>query len=187
MCIAALRPSHGSNLCYASHARLIDRNRGAADGDWFGRPRGTLYHRAMDDDRARALDTGPLVLFDGLCNLCSWSVQVLAPRDRDGRLWFAPVQSEAGRAVLARHGLPTLDPDSFVLLEDGRVHVKSQAFFQVVRYMGGAWPLLRMGSALPRRWADWLYDRVARNRYRLFGRKAACMIPPPSFARRFLG
>ncbi len=137
----------------------------------------------MPDDPPEA---GPLVLFDGVCNLCSWSVQVLAPRDRTGRLRFAAMQSTAGRQVLARHGLPLTDPDSFVLLEDGRVHLKSQAVFRCVRYMGGLWPLLQAGRLLPRRWADWLYDRIARNRYRLFGRKAQCMIPPPEIRRRFL-
>lgn len=140
-----------------------------------------------DGSRERVLDAGPLVLFDGLCNLCSWSVQVLAPRDRGGRLWFAPVQSDAGRRVMARHGLAADNPDSFVLLDGGRVYLKSQAFFRVVGYMGGLWPLLGAGRVLPRRLADWLYDRVARNRYRLFGRKAACLIPPPAVRQRFLG
>jgi predicted DCC family thiol-disulfide oxidoreductase YuxK len=128
----------------------------------------------------------PLILFDGVCNLCSWSVQFLAPRDRQRRLWFAGVQSNTGQAVLYGSGLPTGDWDSFVLVEDGRVYLKSRAFFRTVRYMTYPWPLLRIARIVPRRLADWLYDRVARNRYAVFGRKQICMIPRADLAARFL-
>jgi predicted DCC family thiol-disulfide oxidoreductase YuxK len=138
------------------------------------------------DDGAGITESGPLVLFDGVCNLCSWSVQFLGPRDRTGLLWFAAVQSRAGQAVLARSGLPTDHFDSFVLLEAGRIHVKSDAFFRVVRYMRFPWPLLMAGRLMPRRIADWLYDRIAGSRYRIFGRKDVCMIPRPELMRRFL-
>jgi predicted DCC family thiol-disulfide oxidoreductase YuxK len=128
----------------------------------------------------------PLILFDGVCNLCSWSVQFLAPRDRDGVLWFAAVQSATGQAVLRRHDIPTEDYESFVLVENGRAYFKSDAFFRTLRYMRWPWPLLRIGLFVPRRPADWLYDRVARNRYAVFGRKAACMLPRPDLTARFL-
>jgi predicted DCC family thiol-disulfide oxidoreductase YuxK len=128
----------------------------------------------------------PIILFDGVCNLCSWSVQFLAPRDREGRLWFAAVQSTAGQALLARHGIPAEDWESFVLIEDGQPYFKSDAFFRTVRYMTYPWPFLRIGRVLPRRLADCLYDRVARNRYALFGRKQTCMMPRPELAARFL-
>jgi predicted DCC family thiol-disulfide oxidoreductase YuxK len=140
-----------------------------------------------DEVESRAIiETGPLVLFDGVCNLCSWSVQFLAPRDRDGRLWFAAVQSETGQAVLARSGLPTDRFDSFVLLDAKQLYFKSNAFFRLVRYMTWPWPVLAVGRLLPRPVADWLYDRVARHRYRLFGRKDVCMMPSADLARRFL-
>jgi predicted DCC family thiol-disulfide oxidoreductase YuxK len=128
----------------------------------------------------------PLILFDGVCNLCSWSVQFLAPRDRDGMLRFAAVQSAVGQSVLKQHGLPTDDYESFVLVEDGRAYFKSAAFFRTLRYMRWPWRLLGIGRVLPRRLADWLYDRVARNRYTVFGRKAVCMLPRPDLAARFL-
>jgi predicted DCC family thiol-disulfide oxidoreductase YuxK len=129
---------------------------------------------------------GPLVLFDGVCNLCSWSVQFLGPRDRTGRLWFAAVQSRTGQAVLARSALPTDRFDSFVFLEAGRIHVKSDAFFRLVRYMRFPWPVLAIGRLVPRRAADWIYDRIAGSRYRIFGRKRVCMVPRAELARRFL-
>lgn len=132
------------------------------------------------------IETGPLVLFDGVCNLCSWSVRFLASRDRAGQLWFASVQSETGQRLLAAHDLPTDRFDSFLFLEAGRLHEKSAAFFRLVGYMKFPWPLLTIGRLVPRVVADWLYDRVARNRYRLFGRRETCMIPRPELARRFL-
>jgi predicted DCC family thiol-disulfide oxidoreductase YuxK len=128
----------------------------------------------------------PLILFDGVCNLCSWSVQFLAPRDRDGVLWFAPIQSAIGQATLAEHAIPLTDWESFVLVENGRPYFKSQALFRTARFMTLPWPVLRVGQVMPRRWADWLYDSIARNRYAIFGRKPACMVPRPDIAARFL-
>jgi predicted DCC family thiol-disulfide oxidoreductase YuxK len=143
----------------------------------------------MSDERGLAAigETGPLVLFDGVCNLCSWSVQFLAPRDRDRALWYAAVQSPFGQRVLERYGLPTGDYDSFVFLENGQVHLKSAAFLRVVRYMREPWPILRIGQVLPRLWADWMYDRVARNRYAVFGKKSVCMVPRADMMGRFIG
>jgi predicted DCC family thiol-disulfide oxidoreductase YuxK len=137
-------------------------------------------------DSQDVVEIGPLVLFDGVCNLCSWSVQFLAPRDRAGRLWFAAVQSQTGQTVLTRSGLSTDHFDSFVFLDARRLYFKSDAFFRLVRYMTWPWPVLAVGRLLPRPVADWLYDRVARHRYRLFGRKAVCMVPSADLARRFL-
>ena len=88
--------------------------------------------------------------------------------------------------MLKGHGLPADDYESFVLVEDGRVWFKSDAFFRTLRHMTWPWPLLRVGHLLPRALADWLYDRVARNRYAVFGRKAACMLPRADLAARFL-
>jgi predicted DCC family thiol-disulfide oxidoreductase YuxK len=137
-------------------------------------------------DVTSAAGPGPLVLFDGVCNLCSWSVQFLARRDRGGSLWYAAMQSATGQAILERYHLPASDYDSFLLFDDGHLYAKSRAFFRVVRYMRYPWPLLRFGMILPRRFSDWLYDRVAKNRYAMFGKKPACMIPRPEIAARFL-
>jgi predicted DCC family thiol-disulfide oxidoreductase YuxK len=133
-----------------------------------------------------AQNEGPLILFDGVCNLCSWAVQFLAPRDRRGSFMYAAMQSRTGQEKLRRHGLPMHDYESFILLEDGRAYTKSQAIFQIVRHMRYPWPLLRIGLILPRGFSDWLYDRVARNRYALFGKKDVCMVPRKDIAPRFL-
>jgi predicted DCC family thiol-disulfide oxidoreductase YuxK len=139
-----------------------------------------------DIGRVRITTPSPLILFDGVCNLCSWSVQFLAPRDRNQVLWFASIQSAAGQAVLADCSIPLVDWESFVLVEDGHAYFKSEAFFRILRFMTFPWPLLRIGLILPRRFADWLYDPVARNRYAVFGKKAACMVPSRELAARFL-
>jgi predicted DCC family thiol-disulfide oxidoreductase YuxK len=138
------------------------------------------------DARPDAPPPTPLFLFDGVCNLCCWWVQFLAPRDRDGRFWFASVQSETGQAVLRANGLPTDDWESFVLVENGKAYFKSDGFFRIVRYMTFPWPVFGIGRILPRVLADWLYDRVARNRYAIFGKKQSCMIPRPELKARFL-
>ena len=145
-----------------------------------------MESRDVSDRDQSGTTRSPLILFDGVCNLCSWSVQFLAPRDRDRVLWFAPIQSAIGQSVLAEHSIPVTDWESFVLVENGHAYFKSEAFFRTLRFMTFPWPLLRIGLILPRRLADWLYDRVARNRYAVFGKKAACMIPSRDLAARFL-
>ena len=94
-------------------------------------------------------ETGPVVLFDGVCNLCSWPVQFLASRERPATLRYATIQSGIGASILERHDLPVQDYESFVLLEDGEIHLKSRAFFRLVKYMRWPWPLLRVGLILP--------------------------------------
>ncbi len=137
-------------------------------------------------ERAALLEHGPLVLYDGVCALCDGSVRFLAPRDRTGRLHFAPIQSEAGQEVLRRHGLPLTGWASFVFLDDGQVHLKSSACLRIIGYMSGAWPALRVLRILPRGAADWFYDRVAANRYALFGRHEDCLIPTAALREKFL-
>jgi predicted DCC family thiol-disulfide oxidoreductase YuxK len=133
------------------------------------------------------LTDGPLVLFDGVCNLCNGGVRFLAPRDRTGRLRFAPIQSAVGQAVLGQHGLPLTDWDSFVFLEGGLIFEKSAAWFRLLHYLPQPWRLLGLFRLTPLPVADWFYDRVARNRYRLFGRHETCLLPTPELRSKFVG
>jgi predicted DCC family thiol-disulfide oxidoreductase YuxK len=128
----------------------------------------------------------PLVLFDGVCNLCNGAVRFLVPRDRTGLLRFAHIQSATGQAVLRQHGLSITDWDSFVFVEDGRAYVKSAAAFRIARFLRRPWPLLRLFRCLPRPMTDWLYDRVARNRYALFGKRDQCLVPSEELRGRFI-
>ena len=132
-----------------------------------------------------ALD-GPLVLYDGTCGLCDRSVQLILRHDRRGRFRFAALQSDTGRALLERHGLPVDALDTVVLVEDGRAWVKSAAALRIARGMDAPWPALRALGIVPRPVRDFFYDRVAKSRYRIFGRVDACMLPPPEVRARFL-
>ena len=134
---------------------------------------------------AAVADTGPLVLFDGVCTLCSGSVQFL-DRRATRELWYASMQSATGQSLLLRYGLSTDDYDSFVFLEEGRLHFKSEAALRLVHYMKMPWPWLHVLGVVPRAPRDWIYDRIARNRYSLFGKRQACMVPAPGLAAKFL-
>jgi predicted DCC family thiol-disulfide oxidoreductase YuxK len=140
-----------------------------------------------ETEAERIVAAGPLVLFDGVCNLCDASVRFLLRRDRTGALRFAPIQSAAGQRVLGRHGLPLSGWDSFVFLDEGAAYLRSAAVFRVARYLRAPWPLVRIFRFLPRRLTDRVYNLVSLNRYALFGRKAECMVPDAALRRRFLG
>ena len=135
---------------------------------------------------AEAGADGPLVLYDGTCGLCNRSVQLVLRHDRRGRFRFAALQSETGRALLARHGLPVDALDSIVLVEDGRAFTRSRAALRIARKMDAPWPALTALRIVPTPLANLCYDFVARHRYRWFGRTDSCMLPPPEVRARFL-
>ena len=128
----------------------------------------------------------PIVLFDGVCNLCNGVVSFLIPRDSNGQLRFASLQSPVGQALLERHGFPTTDFDSFVLVEDGRTYTKSSAAIRIAELLGWPYRLGTLARVVPKRLRDRLSDVVARNRYDWFGRKDRCMIPDEDVSDRFL-
>lgn len=127
-----------------------------------------------------------VVLFDGVCNLCTTWVQFLLRRDRKGLFQLASVQSQTGQALLRWAGLPTDHVDTMMLVEQGQYYLKSTAFLRIVRRFPWPWPVLSLGLLLPRFLRDWFYDRIARNRYAWFGKSEVCLLPTPEFQRRFL-
>ena len=131
---------------------------------------------------------GPIVLFDGVCNLCSAAVRFLIARDPSGRLRFASLQSEAGARVLAAHGraAPVGEPGSVLLVEGGRVYERSTAALRTAAHLSGPWPLAVALLAVPRPLRDAVYGVIARRRYRWFGRTDACWVPTPALRARFL-
>lgn len=128
-----------------------------------------------------------VLLFDGACVLCSRSVRFVLARERRPVIRFVAAQTPAGQAMLDHFGLPREDWESVVFVEDGRPRFKSGAFFAVLRHLRYPWPLLRAFRVLPRAVRDWVYDRVARNRYDWFGKRDTCFVPAPGQADRFLG
>ncbi len=129
---------------------------------------------------------GPILLFDGVCNLCHASVQWVIARDSHAHFRFASLQSEAGRALLAEHGLPLDAMDTVVLVEGDAHWTKSDAALETARRLGGRYRLATALRFVPRPLRDAVYGWVARNRYVRFGKRDACWLPTPELAARFL-
>jgi predicted DCC family thiol-disulfide oxidoreductase YuxK len=119
-----------------------------------------------------------VILFDGVCALCSRWVGFVVARDPAARFRFLPVQAPAGRALAAQLGIDAEAPETNAVLLGGQALFKSDAALGVLAALPG-WGWARFGGKLPRWLRDWLYDRVARNRFRLFGRLAACPVTAP--------
>jgi predicted DCC family thiol-disulfide oxidoreductase YuxK len=132
------------------------------------------------------MEEPPIVLFDGVCNLCNGSVQFLLKRDPEGRFRFAALQSDAGRRLMAEHGLDVDALSSVLLIEGGRVWQESSAALRIASHLPGAWKLLRVFAVVPRPLRDAVYRWIARNRYRWFGRTETCWLPTPELEARFL-
>lgn len=130
------------------------------------------------------LPNSPVCLFDGVCNLCNGSVRFILAHEAAASIRFAAVQSSAGRHLLDQLGLPEM-PDTFVFIEDGRAFYRSQAALRIARHFRAPWRWLYLLRVVPRPVADRLYDLVARNRYRWFGKRDLCLIPSPAHAGRF--
>jgi predicted DCC family thiol-disulfide oxidoreductase YuxK len=145
-----------------------------------------LGRRSSSVVRRYNLMSKPIILFDGECNLCSWSVQFIIRRDPKARFRFAALQSPAGWRLLAERGIDARGFDSVVLLDGARWYARSGAALRIARRLSGAWPLLGALLVVPRPLRDWAYDVVARRRYGWFGRADACMVPTPALRERFL-
>jgi predicted DCC family thiol-disulfide oxidoreductase YuxK len=126
----------------------------------------------------------PVVLFDGVCNLCTGSVKFIIKRDPRGQFRFAALQSEAARGLIAGE---TVRPDSIALVENEKFYWKSTAALRIARRLGALWPMLYVFILVPRPVRDWVYDVIARHRYRWFGKQDACMMPTPELRERFIG
>lgn len=127
-----------------------------------------------------------VILFDGVCRFCNGSVNFVLRHDRHNRFLFAPLQSEAGQALMARHGIDPSKTDSFVLVEGGKPYVKSTAALRVARRLGFPWNGLWAFMIVPAFLRNAVYDWIARNRYRWFGQLDACMVPDAGVRSKFL-
>jgi predicted DCC family thiol-disulfide oxidoreductase YuxK len=131
--------------------------------------------------------TASVIVFDGVCMLCSRWVDFVLRRDPHGRYKFAAMQTASGRALLIEHGIDPHDPLSFLLLEDKKGYTDTDAIVRVLRSFGPGWKFIALlVSSVPRFVRDPLYRWIARNRYRMFGRRAACRVPTADSADRFL-
>lgn len=127
-----------------------------------------------------------IVLFDGVCNLCSASVQFIIAHDSQTRFYFAPLQSTLAQKLLKKYPMGTAPLSSVILISNGKIYTESDAALQIARRLDGILPLFYIGIILPKFLRDALYKLIARNRYRLFGRENECWLPTPNLKHRFL-
>jgi predicted DCC family thiol-disulfide oxidoreductase YuxK len=127
-----------------------------------------------------------LIVFDGVCVLCNGMVQFIIRRDKAARFHFMTAQSNTGQALYARMGMKDGDFETYFFIADGKVYEKFDAVLAVMARLGWPWKALVLLKPLPLALKNWLYDRVARNRYSLFGKRDACMVPEPSVKARFV-
>ncbi|MCM3139364.1 thiol-disulfide oxidoreductase DCC family protein [Bacillus safensis] len=127
-----------------------------------------------------------LILFDGVCNVCSGAVQFVIKRDPKERMMFASLQSDTGQRILKENGLPLEEFNSFIYIEKGTLYTKSTGILKAARHLKGIYRWSFLLLAIPRPIRDWFYQLIAKNRYKWFGQKTSCMMPTPDIQKRFL-
>ena len=129
-----------------------------------------------------------LILFDGVCNLCNSSVLYVIKRDKKNQFMFAPLQSEVGKHIIAKFNIDTNTVDSIILYnpEKDKINYKSRAALKVSSQLGFPVNILSIFLIIPSFISNWVYDFIARNRYKWYGKKDACMIPTPELKSKFL-
>ncbi len=128
-----------------------------------------------------------IILFDGVCNLCNGAVQFIIKHDKKDIFRFASLQSETGQQLVEERGLDPTEIDSIMLIEPGVAYYrKSTAALQISRDLSGGYRLLKSFLGIPEGLRDSIYDFIARNRYKWFGKKKQCMIPTPELKSKFL-
>lgn len=128
----------------------------------------------------------PVILFDGVCNLCNGSVLFIIKRDPQAKFRFASLQSDFGQQQLHKFNR-SVTLESVLLIEADKLYDKSTAALKIASKLCGLWPLLSIFRVVPKSWRDGIYTWIARNRYRWFGKRESCMIPTPEFKSRFIG
>ncbi|WP_208349340.1 thiol-disulfide oxidoreductase DCC family protein [Pseudaestuariivita rosea] len=131
-------------------------------------------------------DSQPIAFMDSNCALCTFGARAIHFMDKSGDIRICPVQTSFGQAVLSHYGFQMDDPESWLFLEDGQAHTGFDAMIHVGLRSGGWGRLLAALKILPRPLRDWLYIRIARNRYSVFGRKDMCAVPDPGLRARLM-
>lgn len=127
-----------------------------------------------------------IILFDGVCNLCNGAITFIIKRDKKDVFRYSPLQSTIGKQLAAKHYIDLDSVDSIILISDNKAVAKSTAALRIAKHLSGGWPLMVVFLVLPAFLRDWVYDFIARNRYKWFGKKDACMIPTPELKSKFL-
>lgn len=128
----------------------------------------------------------PVIFFDGYCNLCNGAVQFIIERDHKHIFYFSSLQSDYAQEKLLSFNINTNLGDTFILLEEGKIYDRSTAALRVTRKLSGFWPLLYGFIIFPKFIRDGIYNYVAKNRYKWFGKKESCWVPTPELKEKFL-
>ena len=128
----------------------------------------------------------PIILFDGVCNLCNNAINFVIKQDPKEIFVFASLQSEIGQQILKKYNLPLQQLSSFVLLQNDKIYTKSTAAIKVAQQLNGLWKCFYIFNLVPVFIRDGVYNIIAKNRYKWFGKQDACMIPSPQLKQRFL-
>lgn len=145
-----------------------------------------MAQRAPDPHVTALTDGADVVVFDGVCVLCSGFLKFMLKHDRNQRFKFVTAQSQLGEALYSHLGLKSADYDTNVVIVGGCIYTKLDAFAAAMGALGGMWHAAQLVRVLPRPIADWLYNRIACNRYAVFGKTDACLVPMPDVKDRFL-
>lgn len=132
------------------------------------------------------IETHKIILFDGVCNLCNGAINYVIKRDQKNVFKFAALQSEIGQELTAKFKIDGSKVDSIILIDGDKHHEKSTAALYIAKHLSGAYPLLFGFIIVPKFIRNAVYDYVARNRYKWFGKKDKCMIPTAELKNKFL-
>jgi len=127
-----------------------------------------------------------IVLFDGVCNLCSKSVQFILKRDKKNQFLFGSLQGAYGQEMLKKYELPANEFNSFMLIEGDKLYTKSSGALRMLKHLGGGWGLLYVFIIVPKFIRDGIYNWIAKNRYKWYGKMNECWLPKPEWKTRFL-
>lgn len=127
-----------------------------------------------------------IILFDGVCNLCNNAINFVIQRDPKNSFLYAPLQSKNGEQLIKKYNIDTSKVDSIILIKNNRTYLKSTAALIISQELSGLWPAMVVFLIVPNFIRNWVYDYIAKNRYKWFGKKDACMIPTPELKGKFL-
>ena len=127
-----------------------------------------------------------IILFDGVCNLCNTSVNFVIRKDKKDCFRFAALQSDIGKEYTTKYNINSTETDSILLVDKDKVYLKSTAALHIVKSLSGGYPLFYGFIIIPVFIRNWVYDYVATNRYKWFGKKESCMIPTPELKAKFM-
>ena len=127
-----------------------------------------------------------IILFDGVCNLCNGAVTYIIKRDKKNVFKFAALQSEIGQQLISKFNIDTSKVDSIIFIDGEKHYTKSSAALHIAKQLSGAYPLLFGFMVVPKFIRNSIYDYIAKNRYKWFGKKESCMIPTAELKSKFL-